>query len=210
MVANQGFGLEGVHCIVLEKHLKEGAKHAMYTSKTIQNELIQCIGNHLRDKVLDEIRVAKWFSVLCDEITDISTKEQLSLVIRFVDSSCNIREEFLDFILTDRITGEVVARKIKEALVKYGLEFKNCHGQGYDGASNMSAPGGVQGRLLAENPKATYMHCNAHILNLCIVNACSLPTVRNMNSTVTETANFFLNGKHFLKRWLTMRQLLSK
>ena len=92
----------------LQKHLSDGAKNATYTSKTIQNELIQCIGNHLREKVLDEIKVAKWFSVLCDEVTDISTKEQLSLVIRFVDSSYNIREEFLDFIVTDRITGEVI------------------------------------------------------------------------------------------------------
>ena len=51
----------------------------------------------------------------------------------------------------------------------YGLEFKNCRGQGYDGASNISAPGDVQGRLIAENPKAIYMHCNAHILNHCLM-----------------------------------------
>ena len=47
---------------------------------------------------------------------------------------------------------------------------------------------------MAENPKATYMHCNSHILNLCIVRACNLPSIRNMNSTVTETAYFFSNS----------------
>ena len=54
----------------------------------------------------------------------------------------------------------------------------------------------VQGRLLAENPQAIYIyiyiytHCNSHILNLCIVEACSLPPIRNMNSTITESASF--------------------
>ena len=67
----------------LEKHLKDASKNAVYTSKTIQNELIVCIGSHLRDKVIQEIKGAKWYSILCDEVTDVSTKQQLSLVIRF-------------------------------------------------------------------------------------------------------------------------------
>ena len=35
---------------------------------------------------------------MADEACDISTKEQMALVIRFVDSEYNIREEFLRFI----------------------------------------------------------------------------------------------------------------
>ena len=175
----------------LSRHLKECGKNATYTSKTTQNELIQTIGDYLRNKLLEEVRTAKWFSILCDEVTDVSNKEQVSIVIRFVDVSCNIREEFLEFVTTDRITGEVLANKIKETLVKWGIDFQDCRGQGYDGASNMSAQRGVQGRLAAENSKAVYTHCNSHILNLCIVQACSLQAVRNMNGTVTETAYFF-------------------
>ena len=59
----------------------------------------------------------------------------------------------------------------------------------------MSSAGGVQGLLTADNSKAVYMHCNSHnILNLCVVQACSLTFIRNMNSTVTETAYFFNNN----------------
>ena len=45
-----------------------------------------------------------------------------------------------------------------------------------------------------ENSKAVYVHCNSHILNLCIVDACSLPPIRNMSSANTETAEFFHNS----------------
>ena len=176
---------------ILASHLKDCSKNATYTSKTTQNDLIQAIGDQLRDKLLLEIKNAKWYSILCDEVTDTSNKEQVSIVLRFVDSSCDIREEFLEFINTDRITGEVLAGKIKEALTKWGLDFQHCRGQGYDGAANMSAKRGVQGLLAAENCKAVYTHCNGHILNLCIVQACSIQAVRNMNGTVTETAYFF-------------------
>lgn len=70
----------------------------------------------------------------------------------------------------------------------------------------MCGANGVQGRLAAENSNATYVHCNSHVLNLCIVEACSLPPIRNMNSTVTETAYFFNNSS---KRQLYLEKILD-
>ena len=191
----------------LAKHLKEASKNAIYTSKTTQNQLIECIGDHIRHKIIQEIKQAKYYSVLCDEVVDVSTKEQVSIVLRFVDSNHNIREEFLDFVGTERITGEILAREIKKTLTKFGLDFQDCRGQGYDGATNMSSMNGVQGRLSAENAKATYVHCNCHVLNLCIVAACALPPIRNMNSTITETAYFFHNSA---KRQSFLEKVIDK
>ena len=58
----------------------------------------------------------------------------------------------------ERITGEVLAREIKNVFARYGLDLQNCRGQGYDGATNMSGANGVLGRLSAENSKAVYVH----------------------------------------------------
>ena len=69
----------------------------------------------------------------------------------------------------ERITGEVLAHEIKEVLIMYGLVFQDCRGQGYDGATNMSGTNGVQGRLAAENFKATYVHCNSENYSLLYV-----------------------------------------
>ena len=80
-------------------------------------------------------------------MVDVSRKEQVSIVLRFVDDTDTIREEFLNFVTVDRITGEVLSNTLKEMVVQYGLELKNCRGQGYDGATNMSGEAGVQGRL---------------------------------------------------------------
>ena len=175
-------------------------------------DLIKCICSHIRVKILDDIREAKSYSILCEEVADISNKEQVSVVM-FVENTCSIREEFVDFISVEKITGEVLAHEIKSTINKYGLNFEECRGQGYDGASNMSCANGVQGHLRADNPKVTYVHCNSHVLTLCSVEACSLLCIRNMNSTITETVNLkkkVLRGNSFLKNFLTREAQLLR
>ena len=80
-----------------------------------------------------------FFTVCADEGKDVTNKEQLPLIIRFVDQSLMIREEFLEFGLCDTSTsGQAIADKIKFTLEKLTLDLNNLSGQGYDGASNMS------------------------------------------------------------------------
>ena len=58
---------------------------------------------------------------------------------------------------------------LKDALICSGLQLSKCRGQAYDGASNMSRHvSGVASRILKEEPKAHYVHCVAHSLNLCL------------------------------------------
>ena len=51
--------------------------------------------------------------------------------------------------------------------MRFGLELRNCRGQAYDDASNMSGRlSGVQARISAQYPKAVYIHC--FCLNLAV------------------------------------------
>ena len=69
---------------VLEDHFKSATKNATYRSKTVQNEIIECCGEHIRKRLVDEIKSAKFFSILADEAQDVSNKEQLALVLRYM------------------------------------------------------------------------------------------------------------------------------
>ena len=47
------------------------------------------------------------------------------------------------------------------------LNWKQCRGQCFDGASNMSgAKKGVVTQIAAEEPRALFLHCYGHSLNL--------------------------------------------
>ena len=68
-------------------------------------------------------------------------------------------------------------------------------GQGYDGASVMSSSkNGVQAKIAAIYPNATYVHCRSHVLNLAISSGCaSVPCIRNLSDSVSKLT-WFLSG----------------
>ena len=83
---------------VLENHLQNHQKNASYISKTSQNKLISCCGQVITDKLISEVKNSKYFSILADEACDSAVKEQLSLVLRYVDSEYNIKEDVFRFV----------------------------------------------------------------------------------------------------------------
>ena len=177
---------------VLRTYLETAPSNALYTSKTIQNEMIDAIGSAIEDQIIHKIQTAKFFTILADEVTDCSNLEQVSIVIRFVDSDKNIREDFLGFVTVERITGEALATALLSWLESRNIDVSFCRGQGYDGASNMSSSiAGVQARIRSVSPMAFYTHCQSHQLNLCVVKACSIPQIRNASGVISEIAKFF-------------------
>lgn len=152
---------------VLGHHLGAALANALYVSKTVQNELISICGNHIQKKILKEIRIAGFYSVIADEATDAANQEQLSITIRYVGNVVPC----LGFLHCQTgVTGEAIAGNILSQLNTWQLPTSLLHGQSYDGAWSIS--GSVRGaaaRICADHPKALYVHCAAHRLNLCIM-----------------------------------------
>lgn len=71
---------EDIGHIVLEK----APKNAKYTSPTIQKEILHIFANKVRRKIREEVGDAK-FCILVDEAKDSANKEEMSIILRFVD-----------------------------------------------------------------------------------------------------------------------------
>ena len=88
----------------------------MYTSPDMQNQIINIIGDCIQQTILHQVQQAQFFTIIADEITDTSNKEQLSVVLRYVDDSNNIHEDLVTFIECDTgISGRALADKILQA-----------------------------------------------------------------------------------------------
>ena len=59
--------------------------------------MITTVGAIIVNNLSQEIRDSKYFPIMSDEAADISNKENLSVVIRFPDSTKTVREEFVGF-----------------------------------------------------------------------------------------------------------------
>ena len=74
---------------VLKKYLSSCPKNTTYTSKTVQNELVDICAKQVVGKCITEINYSGMFSITADTAVDISNVEQMSIVIKYVDMSNN-------------------------------------------------------------------------------------------------------------------------
>ena len=141
----------------LEEHLANAPANARYTSHRIQNELIQICGDQIRDDKLAECRNAPYFSLIVDETTDISVKEQVSFVLLYLDKNGKRHEEFVGFEETADTTGQTLYDLICKKLLEWNLDKEKVVGLGFDGAANMSGKfKGMQARFASDVPIAQY------------------------------------------------------
>ena len=106
-----------------------------------------------------------FFSILVDESCDISVKEQMVLVLCYVNKKWIIIERFLGIIHVASTTVLSLKYVIECLLCEHNLNLSKLCGQGYDGASNMQGDiNGLKILILKENKSAFYVHCFAHQL----------------------------------------------
>ncbi|KAI2668982.1 Zinc finger MYM-type protein 1 [Labeo rohita] len=84
----------------------------------------------------------------------------------------HIREHFMGFLKAEESTGQHLASMILTRLEELGIPFDDCRGQSYGKGANMKGKNkGVQARLLEKNPRALFVPCGAHTLNLVVCDA---------------------------------------
>lgn len=122
--------------------------------------------------------------------------EQVAVCVRYVNGNSKIKEVFLQFFETNSLRGRDLAGTIINGLISCGVDCEYMIGQGYDGAGNMAGKfNGVQAVIREQYPKAIYVHCAAHSLNLAISQASEIQSVRNCLGTVGKMYDFFNTPK---------------
>ncbi|KAJ9563852.1 hypothetical protein OSB04_009012 [Centaurea solstitialis] len=107
---------------------------------------------------------------MVDESSDVSRKEQMAVVLRFVDKNGSVQERFIGVVHVMDTSALSLKVALDALFAKHGLSFTKVRGQGYDGASNMSGKfNGLKALILSDNESAFYVHCFAHQLQLVVV-----------------------------------------
>ena len=159
----------GDHNVSIIEVLQKAPKNCKFTHHEIQKDIVNAIARETSKAIIKDLDNG-FFSILVDESRDISVKEQMALVLRYVNKKGIIIERFLGIVHVASTTILPLKYAIGCLLCEHNLSLSKLHGQGYDGASNMKGDiNGLNTLILKENKSAFYVHSFAHQLQLTLV-----------------------------------------
>lgn len=192
----------------LEKYESCGSGSTNYLSHQTYDEILTLMAKKLEKSFSDEVKNAQYFSIIVDSTPDVSHVDQLTFVLRYVKSDGQIVERFFCFLPIKSHKAEFLKDTVLKKVSDLGLDMKNCRGQCYDNASNMSGVyAGLQAKIKEISPTAFYVPCSSHSLNLVGNNAaeCCSSAV-SFFDFIQKVYTFFSASTH---RWDVLKSNLQ-
>ena len=112
-------------------------KREKYLHHDTQNEIIRLMAFIIIRNVAKNIKDSIFYSIMADEVTNCSNKEQRVICFRWVDKGFDIHEDFIGIYNVDKIKADTLVTVVKGVLIKLNIPLSNARGQCYDGAKNM-------------------------------------------------------------------------
>ena len=138
-----------------------------YTSHEIQNDIIKVMAINVLRSITTSLQRSQFITLMMDETTDISNKEQVTFTIRWVSDNLEVHEEFIGLYEVPAIDAVTLATVAKDTFTRLNLSFSKLQGQCYDGASAMKGiRSGLVPRIQELESRAVYTHCYGHSINL--------------------------------------------
>ncbi|XP_077297378.1 zinc finger MYM-type protein 1-like isoform X2 [Arctopsyche grandis] len=158
------------------------------TSKTILNDLLDCMYDVYIEEIKSEMDRISFVSLQANETTN---RSQFAIVLRYSKDSQPV-ERFLAYVDVDNRISCGLSKLLVEKLSPFNLNNKLI-AQTYDGTAIMQASrNGVQNKIMRETyPHAHYMHYYAHQLKACS----SISQIKHFFSSISGIGDFFNSPK---------------
>ena len=185
-------------------------KYNKFISPLVINEIIKLFGQETTRLVVKKIKDAdcRYFSVMADETSDVSRKEQLVVCIRWIDNNFIPHEDYLKINVLNDLKAKTISDIILDCLKVNGLDIEDARGQCYDGASVMKGEkGGVAAIIKEKNGSCLYIHCHGHSLNLaCGDTIKQIPCLKDAFDIARELIKFIRKSPKKSLNLLTLRK----
>jgi len=111
----------------LKYFLEKAGKNATYASKDGVIDLVETIDQWIEENFLKRLHQAEYFGLLADECTDISTIEELSVVICWVENVLPV-EHFIELVPLRKADASTIYETLTDCMKKKGLVIGNMIG----------------------------------------------------------------------------------
>ncbi|XP_070054858.1 uncharacterized protein [Nicotiana tomentosiformis] len=138
-------------------------------SPDIQKEIVTVCKIEKIKAIIKDIN-GDYFSLVVDESFDVSRKEKMTNVLRYVDIKGYVMEVFIGLFHVLDTSTLSLKKTIIDVLAHHSLSLSFVYGQCYDRASNIQGDiNGLKMLIRQESRSAHSIHCFAHQLQLTLV-----------------------------------------
>ncbi|XP_070004773.1 uncharacterized protein [Nicotiana sylvestris] len=116
--------------------LEKAPKNDKLTSHKIQKDIVTACKLETIKAIIEDLNGDN-FALLVDESCDISRKEQMVIVLRYIDRMRSMVEQFIGIVHIHGTSALCLKEVIVNYLAQHSLSLSYVRVQCYDGASNM-------------------------------------------------------------------------
>ncbi|KFM69639.1 Zinc finger BED domain-containing protein 5, partial [Stegodyphus mimosarum] len=156
---------------------------------------IEDIAHYIRDRIVQDLKYCKFFSVAFDSSTDISATSQCSVFVRYCTEDNPVQEDFLKFLPVKGQTRDCIDI-ICDFFEQNNIDIRKLVSVCTDGCPSMTGSENGFISLLKKKYGLTNLitfHCIIHQENLAVLIKC--PEIDSVMKTVVSTVNYIQAGE---------------
>ncbi|XP_056141305.1 uncharacterized protein si:dkey-250d21.1 [Lampris incognitus] len=163
--------------------------HPLCVEKIDQKEILQFSEDLMREEMQNSLRLARFFSILLQDVTNIEGKEQIPVFIRSVTVSGFPQKHLIGFLPCDLDAENLFYVLLSELRNRWGLRMEHCRGLTYLVTGSMCQKmRDLTCRILQEFPQVVLSPSDPYAFNIWIIRCMPVSSIQKVADTVEEVA----------------------
>ncbi|XP_042286470.1 uncharacterized protein si:dkey-250d21.1 [Thunnus maccoyii] len=169
--------------------------------KIDKKEILQFGEDLMREEIQNSLRLARFFSILLQDVTSIEGKDQIPVFIRSVTVAGFPQKHLVGFLPCDVDAENLFYMLLSELRNKWGLRMEHCRGLTYLVTGSMCQKmRDLTCRILQEFPQVVLSPSDPYAFNIWIIRCMPVPAIQNVADTVEEVASLLRRAPELCKR----------
>lgn len=169
--------------------------------KIDKKEILQFGEDLMSEEIQNSLRLARFFSILLQEVTIIEGKEQVPVYIRSVTVAGFPQKHLIGFFPCDVDAENLFYLLTSDLRNKWGLRMEHCRGISYLVKGKMCQKiRDLTCRILQEFPQIVLSPSEPYAFNIWIMRCMPVASIQNVADTVEEVASLLRRTPELFKR----------
>lgn len=204
ILAMTGFSINGSN-INTEEQIGGGRGQQVLKSicaeKIDKKEILQFSEELMREEIQKSLTLARFFSILLQDATNIEGKEQIPVFIRSVTFDGLPQKHLVAFLPCDMDAENLFYMLLAELRNKWGLRMEHCRGLTYLVTGSICQKmRDLTSKILQEFPQVVLSPSDPYAFNIWIIRCMPVPSIQKVADTVEEVAALLKKTPDLWKR----------